>query len=164
MPISRFLLPLLLAKPLAAQPPIRPEALVGTWNLVHVDNVLADGTRVHLYGDRPDGVLTFDAQGRYAVQILSRGRPSFASGDKAKGTPEEQRAAVEGNNSHFGRYLVDPAGSAITFRIEHAFFPNWEGTEQRRKVRLRGDELTYTVPSPTTGGVVTGEVKWRRAR
>ena len=157
---------LLFALPALLQASAMPQVprLVDTWRLVAVDNVLKDGTRVPLYGEHPEGILTFDARGNYAIQILRAARPRFASGDKAKGTVEENAAAVQGNNSHFGRYEVDAGARTLTFRIDHAFFPNWEGTVQVRPFRLQGDELVYTVPSPTTGGVVTGEVRWRRVR
>jgi hypothetical protein len=162
MSLRSILLPFVVGVFLAAQPPVDPR-LVGTWTLERVDNVLADGTRIPLYGDHPQGLLVFDAQGRYALQILREGRPRFASGDKAKGTPEENWAAVAGNNSHFGRWEVNAAGGSLIFRIDHAFFPNWEGTTQVRTFTLEGAELRYTVPTPTTGGLVRGEVIWRRA-
>ncbi|PTL85725.1 lipocalin-like domain-containing protein [Vitiosangium sp. GDMCC 1.1324] len=147
-----------------AEPQTLQEELVGTWTLVLVDNVLPDGSRVELYGPHPQGLLMFDAQGRYSLQILRAGRARFTSNDKSKGTPEENKAAVQGSNSHFGRYSVNEAERTVTFHIEHAFFPNWEGTEQKRTFTLTGDELKYTVPTPTTGGTATGEVVWKRAR
>jgi lysophospholipase L1-like esterase len=140
-----------------------PNPLVGTWALVLVDNVLPDGNRVHLYGPSPSGLLMFDAGGRYGLQIVSAGRPAFASNDKSRGTADEYQAAVQGSNAHFGTYAIDQAKGTITFRIEHASFPNWEGTEQRRSFSLVGDRLTYTVPAPTTGGGAVGEVEWQRA-
>ena len=140
-----------------------PNPLVGTWTLVLVDNVLPDGNRVHLYGPSPSGLLMFDAGGRYGLQIVSAGRPAFASNDKSRGTADEYQAVVRGSNAHFGTYAIDQAKGTITFRIEHASFPNWEGTEQKSAFRLVGDHLKYTVPAPTTGGGAVGEVEWQRA-
>jgi lipocalin-like protein len=140
------------------------EQIVGTWTLLLVDNVLPDGSRVHLYGPSPQGILFFDKTGHYGLQILRSGRPKFAANDKSKGTPEENQAAVQGSNSHFGTYTVDEASHTITFHIEHASFPNWEGTEQKRSFTLVVDEVTYTVPTPTTGGTATGQVRWKRIR
>lgn len=150
--------------PSLAQHGISKHGLVGTWTLVAVDNVFPDGSRLHLYGEQPSGILMFDAAGRYALQIFSAGRPQFSSSDKSKGTAEEYQAAMQGSNAHFGRYLVAD-DATITFDIEHASLPNWEGTVQERSFTLVGDALTYTVPTPTTGGAkATGEVKWQRAR
>jgi hypothetical protein len=103
-----------------------------------------------------------DAAGRYALSIFRAGRAPFASGDKSRATAEEYRATVDGTNSHFGRYAVDAARGVVTFAIEHASFPNWEGSEQVRTFRLEGDLLTYTVPVTTGGKGTVGEVRWRR--
>lgn len=138
--------------------------LVGTWTLVAVDNILADGKRVQLYGPEPQGRLMFDAEGRYSLQIFRAVRPKFAANDKSKGSPEEYQAAVQGSNAHFGRYSVEGTDS-ITFHIEHASYPNWEGTEQKRSFKIVGDRLTYIVSTPTTGGTAaTGEVVWQRVK
>jgi hypothetical protein len=145
------------------QPRLSAETLAGTWTLLSVSNVRPDGTRVEPYGPHPQGILMFDIEGRYSLQIFRAGRAKFASGDKSQGTAEEYKATVEGTNSHFGRYSVDDASRVITFQIEHASFPNWEGTEQKRSFTGTGDELRYTVPTTTTGGGATGEVVWKRA-
>jgi hypothetical protein len=138
------------------------ESINGTYILEAVDNILADGSRIHLYGDKPQGMLMFDSKGNYTLQIMSSGRPKFASGDKSKGTDEENRAAIKGCNAHFGTYTIDDTTHTITFNITHASFPNWEGVQQKRPFTLIGNIFTYAVPSPTTGGAVTGEVVWKR--
>jgi hypothetical protein len=157
---------LLLAVPAPAAPAAVPsaDALVGTWTLVLVDNVFPDGHRVQLYGPHPQGRLVLDARGRYSLHILRSDRPRFASGDKSQGTAGENRAAVQGANSHFGRYTVNAKEGTLTFHIDHASFPNWEGTAQTRAFTLEGDTLRYAVPVPTSGGpAAVGEVRWRRA-
>jgi hypothetical protein len=51
----------------------------------------------------------------------------------------------------------------VTIYIEHASFPNWEGTERKSPFTLTGDEFKHTVANPTTGGAnVTGEIAWKR--
>lgn len=144
-----------------AAPPAAPE-LVGTWELVSVDNLLSDGRRIQPYGRHPVGRLTLDAGGRYSVLIFRPDRPRFAANDKNRGTEEENRALVVGTNSHFGRFEVDSVRPVVIFRIDHASFPNWEGTEQVREFALINGELTYTVRTTTTGGSEIGEVRWRR--
>jgi len=131
-----------------AQVPGNSTALVGTWKIVLVDNILPDGSLVQLYGPNPHGILTFDASGNYALQIMRADRPKFAANDKSKGTPEEYQAAVQGTNAHFGSYSISGDRGSIIFHIEHASFPNWEGTDQKRPFLLIGDDLTYTVPTP----------------
>ena len=141
-------------------------ALEGTWILAVVDNILPDGSRIHLYGDNPQGILMFDNQGRYTLQIMSSTRIKFASGDKAKGTEEEYKTAMTGINTHFGKYTVDDADHTITFYIEHASYPNWEGATQKRPYTISETEFKYSVPAPTTGANAgaKGDVVWRRVK
>lgn len=139
--------------------------LVGTWVLVSADNVFPDGHRVQVYGPKPQGVLIFDAAGRYSLHIYRKDRLKFAANDKAKGSPEENASTVQGSNTHFGRYTVNDSDASITFKIDHALFPNWEGTEQKRSFRIVNGRLTYIVANPTTGGTAAlGEVVWERAK
>jgi len=139
------------------------DQLAGSWSLVRVDNLMPDGTRVELYGAHPRGLLMFDGQGRYSLQIVREDRARFAANDKSKGTPQEYADAVRGSNAHFGHYTVNAADKTITFHIEHASYPNWEGTEQTRSFVLGKESLVYRVPTPTSGGNAIGEVEWQRA-
>lgn len=138
--------------------------LAGTYILVSVDNIGKDGSRVHLYGDNPQGLLMLDNAGNYSLQIMSPNRQKFAAADKAKGTDDENRSAVKGCNAHFGTYAADAAKGTITFKIVHASFPNWESTQQTRPFTLIDGVFKYTVPSPTTGTGVTGEVVWKKVK
>lgn len=137
--------------------------LTGTWTIVSVYDERPDGTKVPLYGEHPDGLLMFDAHGRYSLQLCATDRPKFAANDRAKGTDDEDRAAVKGCNPHWGLYSLDQKNKIIVFKIEHALFANWEGTEQKRKFTLTGDELKYNVPNPATAAV-NAVVIWKRAR
>ncbi|MBD1364091.1 lipocalin-like domain-containing protein [Mucilaginibacter sp. ZT4R22] len=137
--------------------------LTGTYRLKIVDNILADSSRVHLYGDNPKGILMFDAAGNYAMEIYSSdGRPAFAANDKGKGTDEEYRAAVRGSNAHFGKYSIDKATQSIVYDIIAATYPNWENTQRKSRFKFDGKILSYIVAVPTTGNAVRGEVVWER--
>lgn len=127
--------------------------LQGTWELVAADKRLPGGERVPDYGSSPKGRLLIDAHGRYALQILKSERAPFASGDKATGTPDEYVSAVLGASTHYGVLEVDAKRGVLTFRIEGASFPNWEGTVQKRDYTLQGDVLTYQVPARPDGSI-----------
>jgi hypothetical protein len=135
--------------------------LVGTWTVVYVNDERAEGVDLPVYGPKPAGMLMFDADGHYSLQICAVGRPRFSNNDRLKGTPDEYRAAVSGCNSHWGRYEVDEGGGVIVFRIEHGLFTNWEGAVQRRPFRLANGLLRYQVPSPSTEAQKM-IVVWRR--
>ncbi len=136
--------------------------LVGTWTYVSVDTVRPDGSRMPMYGSNPQGLAIFDGNGFYAIVLARSGQPKFASNDRMEGTPEENRAVVQGSIAHFGRYTVNEADKTITFHIETSTFPNWNGAEQRRPFTLTGDQLKWTTPAASGGG--SGEVVLKRAK
>jgi hypothetical protein len=146
--LSLSLTPAALAAPSPADSPLQ-----GTWTLVAADKILPSGEQVRDYGASPKGRLIVDAGGRYSLQIFQSERPPFAAPDKAKGTAEEFKAAVLGSSTHFGSITVDHGSGTLTFAIEGASFPNWEGTVQTRSYTLKEDLLTYRVPPRPDGSV-----------
>ena len=145
-------------------PPQAPSPLTGTWTLVGADRIGRDGVRRKDYGADPRGRLMIDERGRYSCQIFSAERPRFGANDKARGTPEEYQAAVLGASTHLGTVTVDEATGTLRFRIEQSLYRNWEGTEQERRYRLEGDELTYQVPASASGDGSVAISTWRRVR
>jgi len=127
--------------------------LVGTWQLTAADKILADGTQQSDYGPNPHGIAIFTADGHYVIEIFRSDRTKFSSGDRAKGTPEEYKAAVLSSSCHFGTYTVDPVKSTITFHTDRASFPNWDETTRASSFTLEGDKLTWRVP-PRPDGVI----------
>jgi len=152
------------------QPP-KPmkEAIVGSWTLLLIDGIKADGTKMPLYGPNPKGMVIFGADGRYSQQIMRDTRRKFAANDRLKGTPEELKAAAEGINTQFGTYVVDEASKTLTQRIEGSSFPNWDNTVQKRTISaLVGDEFVYVTETPSTIvpslGLVRTEIAWHRLK
>ena len=127
--------------------------LVGTWRLVAADKILPDGRQVADYGAAPGGICVFTADNQYVLEIFKGERMKFVSGDRAKGTPEEYKDAVLSTSCHFGSYVLDIANSTITFRVEHASYPNWDQTSRVSTFRLVGDTLSWRVPARPDGSV-----------
>ena len=149
------------AAPLAAQ--ATPASLVGTWRLVSLEVRDSAGGVSHPMGDAAAGHLIYDASGQTSAHLMRPDRPRFASGDRARGTDAETRAAFVGYLAYFGRYTVDPARGTVTHFIEGATFPNWVGTEQVRHFRLSGDSLTIvTPPMVGDGRRIVSTLVWRR--
>lgn len=138
------------------------DQVVGTWKYVSVDLVRPDGTREPLFGPNPQGQANFDSNSRYILMTARAGQAKFTSTNRMEGTPEENKAVVQGSIAHFGKYTVDETNKTITFHIEASTFPNWNGTEQRRPITVTGDELTWRTPASTGGG--TAEVVLKRAK
>jgi hypothetical protein len=105
--------------------------LVGTWTIVTVTAEQGE-TQVEPYGSNPKGILMFDENGRYSLVLLRPDLPTFASSNRTAGTPEENRAVVEGSIAHFGTYAVE-GGDTLILRITAATFPNWNGAEQKHR-------------------------------
>jgi len=137
------------------------EQLVGTWTYDSVDTVRPDGSRTPMFGPNPQGLASFDSNGRYILLTSRSGQPKFASNNRTEGTPEEYKAVVQGTIAHFGRYTVNEADKTITFHIETSTFPNWNGVEQKRPFTLTGDELRWTTAASSGG---SAEVVLKRVK
>lgn len=127
--------------------------LVGSWRLTAADKILPDGSQVADYGTDPRGIAIFTADGHYVVEIFRSDRTKFASGDRAKGTPEEYKDAILSASCHFGTYSVDETKGTITFHTERASYPNWDETTRTSGFKLEGDKLTWRVPPRPDGSI-----------
>jgi hypothetical protein len=121
-----------------------------------------NGRKTETYGPGATGVMVLDSSGRYAITIIAAGLPKFASNSRTTATADEAKAVVGRSNAHFGTYAMDAGDKTITFKIESATFPNWNGTEQKRTLTIRGDELQYAVTASSAGG--SSVVTWKRVK
>jgi hypothetical protein len=136
--------------------------VVGTWTLVS-SVTERDGTRTDQFGAGAKGMLVLDADGRFMLTVIGLDLPKFASNNRAGGTPEENKAVMSKSIAMIGTYAVDAPAKTLTFRVESATFPNWDGTEQKRLLSSGDkDELKYITPTASSGGVAT--VIWKRAK
>jgi hypothetical protein len=62
-------------------------------------------------------------------------------------------ASKHGSISAFGTYTINPDDVSVALRIVGSSFPNWNGTVQRRLIEINGDQLKYTNPVASIGGV-----------
>jgi hypothetical protein len=139
-----------LPMPAAAQ---TAKSVVGTYALV------SSGA----FGENPRGEMTLSPNGRYSAILARTTLPKVAAGARDKGTGDENKAIVGGSIAHFGKYTVDPKDKTITFNIETSTYPNWDGTAQKRPLKISGDTLTYTVTAPSAGGQAN-DVVWKRIK
>jgi hypothetical protein len=134
--------------------------LVGTWTNVSNVNVRPDGNRVDTFGPNGRGVTIFESNGHYASVTLSSDLPKFASGNRNVGTPEENKAIVQGSLAHYGTYTV--ADKVVTLKVEGSTWPAWTGTDQKRTIiSFTGDEIKWSLPASIGG---TAEVGWKRVK
>jgi hypothetical protein len=136
--------------------------VVGTWTLVS-SVAERDGTKTDQFGSGAKGMLILDPQGNFMLTIIGPDLPKFASNNRAAGTPEENKAVVSKSIAMIGTYSVNSVDKTLTFKVDSASFPNWNGTEQKRLLASgNSDELKYVTPTASSGGV--GTVTWRRAK
>jgi hypothetical protein len=136
-------------------------SLAGVWTLTVADEIRPDGSRVHAYGEHPEGQLILDPSGHYSVFVFRTPHTKFASGEKSRGTADEYEAATKEMSAHYGRYAVDAASHTLTFDIERSSFPNLDGVEQKRPYQLVGDDLTYRIPPRADGTISISS--WHRS-
>jgi len=72
-------------------------------------------------------------------------------------------AASLGSSTHFGRVTIDQARHQLTFDVEGASFPNWEGKRQVRDFTYENGLLSYAVPASASGNGTIAYSIWRRA-
>jgi hypothetical protein len=142
----------------AAKAKFNKRQLVGDWQLVS-----AGKPNPSIAPFQPgDGFAVFTPNGHFSLQLALSSLPKFASNNRAQGTPEENKAVVQGSIAYFGTYSLDQDGTLI-FHIERCSFPNWNGTDQKRPiVTLSANELKYSNPAVSVGG--STELDWKRVK
>ena len=135
------------------------DQLLGAWELVSIDSVRADGSRLTAFGDNPGGIAFFDSTGHYIITVMRSDQPKYAVNDRTKGTADENKATVQGTFTYFGTYTI--SDRTLNIHVVGSSFPNWNGTDQKRSFTVSGDDLKLTNPVASTGG--TTEVVWKRA-
>ena len=135
--------------------------LVGTWTLVSITRE-QEGKTTDYFGPHPQGQAIFEPNGRFSIIFIRSDVPKFASNNREAGTPEENQAATQGSLAYFGTYSVSEADHTLNSHLEGSTFPNWRGADQKRVLKLSGDELTLTNPRSSASGSATSV--WKRVK
>jgi hypothetical protein len=142
---------ILLAGTVAAWGSSVEQQLVGSWKLVSYEDRPPKGPALFPYGSEPKGLLTYDASGHMAIQVMKRPHPKVASGDDERVTPEEKQALFDAYIAYFGTYRVDAAKGVVVHRVEGDLYDVFIGRDEVRPFQLLGDRLVLT-PRWTMGG------------
>lgn len=168
---------LLAAAPAPAQQPSPPPAIVGTWLLESIVDVLEDGTLTYWMGERPTGAIIYSASGHMSVQVMRDPRPlppdSAGQGaDRVKLAGADPLAELDaatlrdllrGYYAYFGRYEVAPGGDAITHFVKTSLRPEEVGIKYKREIRIEGDRLFISLTAEVDGVPRRRVLTWRRA-
>jgi hypothetical protein len=139
------------------------DPLVGAWRLQRWVSIDEEGTETEPLGDRPDGLLTYTADGSMLAMMGRADRPPFVSGDPVGGSEAERAHAFATFLAFGGRYEL--SGATVTHHIETSLFPNWVGSAQRRAWELdqTGRRLTLTSPPLELAGAIRVQrLTWER--
>lgn len=132
------------------------QQIVGTWTLASIYDEFPNGKRDNLWGPDVKGSVTYDSSGRFSQLIISAHRPKSESGP---------RAPVGQAIGYFGTYSVNEADKTVTQHIDRSTFPNFEGTDQKASIAIKGDQLSQvSAPVATLAGTIVPHYKWNRAR
>jgi hypothetical protein len=117
--------------------PIR-EQFIGTWKLVSIES-----EESRLFGDRPVGILIYDADGNVAVQIMRNPRPSRAGGP-AFPPAKEVQVAYKGYYAYYGTWEVNEQQGTIVHHLEGSLRPGDVGKDFVRAYKFTGNRLALT--------------------
>lgn len=140
-----------------APPAPTAKSLVGTWRLVAYEDHPQGRPVKYPFGEKPVGLLIYDASGHMAIQVMKVPHPQVASGDELKMTDAEKIALLDAYVAYFGTYSVDWAKGVITHHVAADLYDVFVGTAQERPFELDGDRLllhpTWTEDGVTVEGV-----------
>ena len=127
------------------------QQIVGTWTAVsqYVDQ---EGKKLEPFGSDPKGMVVYDADGRFILVLQRSTLPKFSSGNRMTGTPDENKAIVQGSIAYYGRYSVDEKSGKLNLHYDGSTFPNWDGVDQIRFIAISGDKLDMVSPESAVGG------------
>lgn len=141
---------------------IAPKDIVGRWDISSWLQLYDDGRRQAPLGEELSGFLRYLPDGDMVVFIERAGRGNFTTGGQWDASDEEKAGAYGAVLSYAGRYRLED--DTVIHMVENSLFPNWEGGEQRRQLRLEGDTLYIEARlEQGTGEARTAQLKWQRA-
>jgi len=144
-----------------AQQELLARQIVGTWEIVSVAITAADGTQVQPFGPKPNGIIMFDASGRYASVFGNPDRPKISADNRLAITPEQFGEAAKEFAANFGTWSVAETDRTITLQFEGSLDPNNEGAKATYALALAGDDMKFSI---TLSGRRVEVVDYRRAK
>jgi len=144
--------------------------LVGAWHLVRIDVQGPTGSEVDpFYGSSSEGLLIYDRDGWFSVQIMSAPRPALevpGARPAAPGGPEAaaKEGALASYYAYYGTWTFDAATSTVTHRATGALYPSESRASYTQQVRVDGNRMTFTRSSGTAPHRIVQTKTWERVR
>ena len=140
------------------------ESIVGTWRLLSFSDTFPDSKDVaKTFGENPNGLITFTADGRMSMLFTTADR-SKSAGPRA--TDAEAAKLYSTMAAYAGSYKVE--GDKLMYKIEVSWNQNWNGTDAVRIISFPDGKLQFQTPpgfvSPTLGKPLTSTLVWERVK
>jgi hypothetical protein len=117
------------------------ESLYGTWRLLsNTRELVATGERVDIFGQAPQGFITYGRDGRMSAIIVGDNRPKPP--DLAKLTDQERAELFRTMAAYAGTFKVE--GTRVLHHVDVSWNENWTGSVQVRSFRQEGRRLIIT--------------------
>lgn len=130
----------------------KKEMVIGIWSLVSYEVTDNEGNKTFPMGEDCKGFIMYHPEGYMSAQMMSPGRPAYASGALHTGSQEEMAAAAQGYLAYCGPYEVDEENLIVTHHMSVSMNPTWLGDTQPRYVKLNGDLLEIASPPVIVDG------------
>ena len=135
--------------------------LVGTWKLVDYSFLHEDGTVEKPWGKDVAGVLIYSTEGYMSGNLMHLRRKKTESHGEISGETGERIRGSRNYIAYAGRYTIE--GDTVTHHVEVSLFPGWIGLPQKRRYKLKGEQLVLSTPMTVVRGKnLVGQLTWRR--
>lgn len=129
------------------------DKVAGAWTLNEGSEVFQDGKKVTPW---VEGNLILDSNGHFSFFVLGK--------DRVKGN-DDVRIPAGPLVAYYGTYTVNDAENMLTYKVEHAANPMFDGAVRTQKVTFKGDVMTTTGSDvKTPQGVITPVNEWKKAK
>jgi Lipocalin-like domain len=129
------------------------QKIVGTWTLESGSENYTDGKRNMPWAT---GNLMIDSTGHASLFLVGRDQPN---------TSPSVRTPVGPFVAYYGTYAVNEAEMVLTWKVDHASSPLFNGGVRTQKVSFNGDVMTWTGSEvKTPEGTMTPVNQWKPAK
>ncbi len=140
------------------------DSIVGTWRLVSwVEEETESKAQHKNFGEKPNGILMYTADGRMSVIFADPRRQPPAS---PKATDAEAAQLYRGIVAYSGSYRLE--GDKVLVHVDASWNRAWDGTDRPpTTIEVKGERLTSkTAPfvSPFLGKRMVATLVWERVK
>ena len=129
------------------------QKIVGTWTLESGSENYPDGKRIVSWAT---GNLIIDSTGHASLFLVGRDQPN---------TSPSVRTPVGPFVAYYGTYTVNEAEKVLTWKVDRASSPLFNGAVRTQKISFNGDVMTWTGSEvKTPEGTMTPVNQWKPAK